>query len=142
MNSDKKREKLDCYCSDTDCDMCPLKGVKWDNPIYSEGCLSFDRATKNEIDQAIRLFELAERNPMPKVKPPKSDYWSNICKMQKKQTEKGIKTYGQSLEDNASMTIFDRLEYLEEELIDGLMYIEHIKEKLYQFRDLLNEEAK
>lgn len=73
---------------------------------------------------------------------PKPDYWSNICEMQKKQTEKGIKTYGQPLEDNKSMTIIDRLEYLEEELIDGLMYIEHIKEQLYLFRDLLNEEAK
>ena len=71
----------------------------------------------------------------------KADYWRNICEMQKRQTEKGIEHYGQPLEDNTSMTIFDRLEYLEEELIDGLMYIEHIKEKLYQFRDLLNEEA-
>lgn len=72
---------------------------------------------------------------------PKPDYWSNICEMQKRQTEKGIKTYGQSLEDNTSMTIFDRLDYLEEELIDGLMYIEHIKAKLYQFKELVDEEA-
>ena len=57
-------------------------------------------------------------------------YWSNICEMQKRQTEKGKKTYGQILEDNTSMSMRDRLEYLEEELIDSLMYIEHIKEVL------------
>lgn len=54
-------------------------------------------------------------------------YWDNICAMQKKQTEKGIKTYGQTLEQNKSLTPLQRLEYLEEELIDALMYIEHIK---------------
>lgn len=57
-------------------------------------------------------------------------YWSNVCKMQKKQTKKGLKKYGQVLEENTEMTIIERLEYLEEELIDGLMYIEHIKEML------------
>lgn len=54
-------------------------------------------------------------------------YWSNICEMQRKQTEKGKRTYGQILEENTSMSVIERLEYLEEELIDALMYIEHIK---------------
>lgn len=141
MPSEEKLNKLYEYCGMTNCDHCPLIGSKWDHMNDDEECLKFDLATETEMDRAICLFELAKRNPMPKVKPPKSDYWSNICEMQKKQTEKGIKTYGQPLEANTSMTIFDRLEYLEEELIDGLMYIEHIKEKLYQFRDLLNEEV-
>lgn len=49
--------------------------------------------------------------------------------MAEKQRAKGMETYGQGLEDN-QMKIIERLEYLEEELIDGLMYIEHIKEGL------------
>jgi hypothetical protein len=57
-----------------------------------------------------------------------SGYWDKICKIQARQTEKGIKTYGQRLEDNTTMTVNDRLEYYEEELIDALMYIEHLKE--------------
>lgn len=57
----------------------------------------------------------------------KSDYWANICALQKRQTEKGIRKYGQRLEDNTALSQSKRLEYLEEELIDGLMYIEHIK---------------
>ena len=53
-------------------------------------------------------------------------YWERICKLSDKQREKGMKTYGQGLEMNP-LTIMERLTYLEEELIDGLMYIEHIK---------------
>jgi hypothetical protein len=59
-------------------------------------------------------------------------YWSNVCEMQKKQTEKGIETYGQVLEDNTGMSTLDRLTYLEEELIDALMYIEHLKETIVE----------
>lgn len=54
-------------------------------------------------------------------------YWNNVCEIQRKQTEKGIRTYGQTLEQNTSLDILERLTMLEEELIDGLMYIEHIK---------------
>lgn len=57
-------------------------------------------------------------------------YWDNICEMQKKQTEKGIKTYGQTLEQNTNLTTLERIEYLQEELIDGLMYLEHLKADL------------
>ena len=57
----------------------------------------------------------------------KMSYWDNICEIQKRQTEKGIRTYGMTLEQNTALTDIERLEYLEEELIDGLMYIEHIK---------------
>lgn len=57
-------------------------------------------------------------------------YWDRVTAIQKKQTEKGIKSYGQTLEENTSMTDLERLEYLEEELVDALMYIEHLKEKL------------
>ena len=58
----------------------------------------------------------------------KSDYWANVCAIQKRQTEKGIRKYGQRLEDNTALSQSERLEYLEEELIDALMYLEHIKE--------------
>lgn len=60
----------------------------------------------------------------------KRGYWDNICDLQKKQTEKGIRNYGQTLEENDKLDMMERLTYLEEELIDGLMYIEHIKSVL------------
>ena len=57
-------------------------------------------------------------------------YWKKITQIADKQRDKGIKTYGQGLED-FDADIITRLEYLEEELVDALMYIEHIKEYIY-----------
>ena len=62
-------------------------------------------------------------------------YWERVSAIQEKQTAKGIKTYGQTLEDNTGMRPIDRLEYLEEELVDALMYIEHLKESLRALED-------
>lgn len=56
-------------------------------------------------------------------------YWSNICSISDRQRKKGIETYGQGLENNP-MEISKRLTYLEEELVDALMYIEWIKDYL------------
>lgn len=56
-----------------------------------------------------------------------ANYWSNICKIQQKQTQKGIEKYGQVLEENLELSWEQRLTYLQEELIDGLMYLEHAK---------------
>ena len=53
-------------------------------------------------------------------------YWERMCKLADKQRAKGMETYGQGLEMNP-MSIGERLTYLEEELVDGLFYIEHIK---------------
>lgn len=55
-------------------------------------------------------------------------YWANITKMQKRQTAKGLKTYGQRLEDNTTLTITEKIEMIQEELIDALMYLEHLKQ--------------
>ena len=57
----------------------------------------------------------------------KFKYWNNICELQQKQTKKGISKYGFTLEDSDNMPLLKTLTYLQEELIDGLMYIEHIK---------------
>jgi len=54
-------------------------------------------------------------------------YWSNITEIYARQRSKGVRTYGQTLEQNTSLSDVERLEYLEEELVDALMYIEHIK---------------
>lgn len=72
-------------------------------------------------DEMYRHYQKMDRDRK------KNNYWSNICRLQERQTEKGLSKYGQILEENIDMNIIERLEYLEEELIDGLMYIEHIK---------------
>jgi hypothetical protein len=58
-------------------------------------------------------------------------YWERICKLSDRQRQKGIDTYGRGLEKNQAAMI-KRIEHLEEELIDGLMYCEWIKDRLYE----------
>lgn len=57
-------------------------------------------------------------------------YWENIEKIADEQRQKGMKNYGQGLEDNKVLTTEDTIRYLQEELIDALMYCEHLKAKL------------
>lgn len=56
-------------------------------------------------------------------------YWERISAIADKQRKKGVDTYGQGLEMNRA-DVLTRLTYLEEELVDALMYIEWIKEKI------------
>ena len=61
-------------------------------------------------------------------------YWQNIQAIADRQRKKGIATYGQGLEANPA-DIMIRMTYLEEELIDALMYIEWAKEYLSHNRE-------
>ena len=51
-------------------------------------------------------------------------YLDRIVARFKRQEQKGISKYGQILEDNPR-GVLEALEYLAEELTDGLMYVEH-----------------
>lgn len=56
-------------------------------------------------------------------------YWKNICTIAEKQRSKGIQTYGCGIEENVK-DIITRIDYLEEELVDALMYCEWIKDSI------------
>ena len=47
--------------------------------------------------------------------------------MAERQRNKGLSVYGQGLEDNHA-DVIERINHLQEELIDGLMYCEWIKQ--------------
>jgi hypothetical protein len=55
-------------------------------------------------------------------------YLDRIIARFKAQEKKGIKKYGQILENN-NAPMLERLEHLAQELTDGLMYVEWIKER-------------
>lgn len=61
------------------------------------------------------------------VQPAKIDYWANINALNNRQTEKGLKKYGEVLEDNTTLSRIQRIEHAEEEAIDLLKYLEHLK---------------
>ena len=54
-------------------------------------------------------------------------YWKNICAIAERQRAKGIATYGQGIEMNPA-DVITRIEHLQEELVDALMYCEWIKD--------------
>ena len=56
-------------------------------------------------------------------------YWDRITQLAEKQRAKGINTYGQGLEANPA-DVLTRIQHIEEELIDALMYLEWLKEGL------------
>lgn len=56
-------------------------------------------------------------------------YWERIKAIAEKQRAKGINKYGVGLESNTA-AILERINHLQEELIDGLMYCEWIKDHL------------
>lgn len=57
-------------------------------------------------------------------------YWDNISEIEAKQTAKGIKEYGQTLEQNQIPDVIERISYIEEELVDALKYLEWLKDGL------------
>lgn len=56
-------------------------------------------------------------------------YWENICAIAERQRAKGLATYGKGLEHNQADAIA-RIEHLQEELVDALMYCEWIKDAM------------
>lgn len=61
-------------------------------------------------------------------------YWDKITEIAVHQRMKGLETYRQGLEDNPA-AIRERIEHLQEELIDGLMYCQWIKDKLNEMEE-------
>lgn len=124
MTLQEKRVILNRYCfSVDDCDNCKLAIGGWSVEDDEYHCPVIANSPENDLDRAIAIIN-CESAVTSDARP---DYWGEVCKIQKRQTEKGLEKYGQRLEDNHDLTMTERLEYLEEELIDGLMYIEHIK---------------
>lgn len=56
-----------------------------------------------------------------------TSYWQKVCEINERQERKGVEKYGQILEDNVTLSTEQRIEHLEEELIDALKYCEHLK---------------
>lgn len=56
-------------------------------------------------------------------------YWNRVTEIANKQRAKGINKYNMRLEENKADSIA-RINHIEEELIDALMYLEWLKESI------------
>jgi len=60
----------------------------------------------------------------------KTQYQREVEALIERQVEKGIEKYGTPLDQNITLTSGQRIEHLEEELIDALMYCRHLDHAL------------
>ena len=67
-------------------------------------------------------------------------YWDRITAIYNRQREKGLKKYGLPLEDNPA-SIDTRIRYVEEELVDALMYCEWVRDKLQEKGEKVNDDG-
>lgn len=102
---------------------------------YEKGLVEIPNSTLTKISNALNVPILDLLDIDKPQQDNKFNYWRNICEIQAEQTAKGLLKYGYPLEQNTWLDINERLRYLQEELVDALMYIEHIK-------TLLNEGEK
>ena len=65
LSIDEKREALYKYCNNRDCKGCILMGCKWEH-LAAEGCLSFYKASEDEINHAYSLITPNEPAPVTK----------------------------------------------------------------------------
>ena len=124
---ENKREKLMDFCrkqcfSNGSCKACPLNDAKqkWKSPLPTlVNCLYIDISPEEDLNKALAIIDPVKNNPL----------WERICKIAEAQRERWIESYGKGLErDTAEVDI--RLHRIEEELIDALMYIEHLKDAI------------
>lgn len=105
---------LENKCNDiADCGVCPLG----DFCIPSFSRFSVDYTDVPRAYERMKGFDKLDYNP----------YWENISELAKQQRLKGMMKYKTGLEDNKQPTI-DKIQYIEEELIDALMYLEWLKD--------------
>lgn len=73
------------------------------------------------------VLELDDCSTEPDKNGPVS-YRDNIVELIDRQREKGLKKYGQTLEQNTTLSTLQRIEHAQEELVDALQYMEHLKQ--------------
>ena len=123
-----KRRRIDDFCRnyESGCEYDCCKGCPFNTPTSWCHLYSLKNVPDDMIDSIISTIEQFE-NPKSVDDNP---YWHNITKLAEKQRSKGIATYGQGIEDNPADPL-TRIQYIEEELIDALMYLEWLKEGLH-----------
>lgn len=106
---------------------------QWENNLRTPTVKTLSRlaeALKCDIAELVPVDVRKSFVKQPE-QPSANPYWERICAISDRQRAKGIETYGQGLEANP-VDMLKRIEHLQEELIDGLMYCEWIKDKLVE----------
>ena len=118
MTIEEIKEKWGAGDGYISCLDCPLNSIKCD-PAFASGYQEcWAEIAKHYSNEPVT----DEQNPYEG-----NPYWERISELAERQRSKGLSKYGYGLENNPA-AIVERINHLEEELIDGLMYCEWIKE--------------
>ena len=134
MTIREKKEALHHYCAKTKCVGCKLNVGGWDVQFHEmTECLAIENALEKDLNRALKLIGYQVENTWDVENNP---YWERITNIAIDQREKGLSEYGHGLEfDDAD--IMTRLDRIQEELIDALMYIEHLKDGIRKIKEVL-----
>lgn len=80
------------------------------------------------IRDIVAKFQEKEQEIKMDGEKPWGQYWQNICDLNARQEAKGLEKYGVALEGNTTLTTAQRIEHAQEEAIDLLKYLEHLKQ--------------
>lgn len=103
-------------CEMRECDSCSFKGQ------FDPGCVIVLHQKVAESLKTILTNQKEATGPKP------LSYWDLITAINERQETKGRAKYGEDLEDNTTLTTVQRIEHAEEEAIDLLKYLEHLKQ--------------
>lgn len=126
MTLEDKASKLSDYCDDN-FDLCT--GCPHHDDTKEDWWCHFPASDPRYSEFVNKCYKYHFGEPTEDKAKPKNPYWDRVCKLQDKQREKGITTYGQGLEDNHEPVV-KRIQHIEEELVDALMYLEWLKDAL------------
>lgn len=101
-----------------------------DNPEWRYTCNWYGTHTIHSevfLESELVKYDEVEENPNKVKQAGKPPYQVSVETLIDRQIKKGIDKYGVTLDQNTTLTAQQRVEHLEEELIDGLMYCEHWK---------------
>lgn len=134
MTVNEKRVIVERYCDSKDCRYCELTRDDWKNWVADSSvgkCIHIAKATEEELDRAIAIIEGREI-----AADPGNPYWDRITAVANRQRSKGLKEYGKGVEDDTA-DINVRLDRIEEELIDALMYLEHLRDGIARIKEVV-----
>ena len=129
MTRIEKIDRLNDYCKTNEyCSNCLL---------YVNGScqiIQVEDLTVTKLDEALEIID--NKEAIENDKKSSNPYWERITALANKQRETGIKEYGRGLEDDTA-NIDIRLNRISEELIDALMYIEHLRDGIKALKELI-----
>ena len=128
MTIDEKRERLRDYCN--------LHEYCRDGCLFYDGSnckvMSIYSLNDFELNKALEIID--DKEVIENDKKSTNPYWDRITALATKQRETGIREYGRGLEDDTA-EIDVRLNRISEELIDALMYIEHLRDSIKEVKN-------